>query len=189
MEIKGQQQMPLGVVVERREVEHRWIKHSWTAVAVIPGAAPADPLGSWTRLADGEGWVQYHAGTLPLELFPKETEGYRVNLAQTPPRVFVVLRTGDDMESEHDVVPFLATACPFEAQDYLDSGEEIVEAVVMPPGVVALVESFVTRHHVEETFHKRKRKRWAEQGGGIGRRSSTSPANKPRPGRDGGDHE
>ena len=175
MKVKGQQEVPLGIVVERRAVEHRWIKHSWKPVTVIPGAGPADPMGPWTRLSEGDGWVHYHAGTLSLELFPKETEGYRVNMTQQPPRLFVVLRTGEDMGSDHDVVPFLVTACPFEAQDYLDSGEEIVEPVVMPAGVVALVESFIAEHHVEEAFHKRKRKRWSAQGGGIARRSSAPP--------------
>lgn len=184
MKIKGQKGMALGIVVERREIDHRWVKHRWTPVAVIPGAAPADPLAPWSRLTEGDGWVHYHAGTLMLDLFPGETEGYRVNLAQRPPRLFVVLRTGEDMASRHDVVPFLVTACPFEAQDYQDSGEEIVEAVVMPPGIAALVEGFVAEHHVEEPFHKRKRKRWSEQGSGIGRRSSAAapragPADRP----------
>ena len=181
MRIKGQQSLPLGIVVERREVAHRWVKHSWRPVAVIPGAGAADPLGPWTELGEGEGWRHYHAGTLTLDLFPKETEGYRVNMAQQPPRLFVVLRSGEDMAGadiicDHDVAPFLVTACPFEAQDYLDSGEEIVEAVAMPPGVAALVESFIAEHHVEEAFHKRKRKRWAEQTGGIARRSSVVSA-------------
>ncbi len=177
MEIKGQERVPLGVVVERRDVDNRWIEYSWVAAAVIPGAAAADPQGPWTPLSRGAGWEQFHAGTLPLNLFPKETEGYRVNLAQQPPRLFIVLRTGADMESDHEVVPFLVTACPFEAQDYLDSGEEIVEAVTMPPGVAAVIEAFVAKHHEEEVFHKRKRRRWSEQGGGIGRRSSISSGN------------
>ena len=53
----------------------------------------------------------------------------------------------------------LVTASPYEAQDYADSGEEIVEKVPMPPGLVAWVRDFVERHHVEEEFVKRKRDR------------------------------
>ena len=60
---------------------------------------------------------------------------------------------------DHEVLPFLVTACPYEAQDYLDSGEEQVDVVPMPDGVIAFIQDYVERHHVEEPFHKRKRKR------------------------------
>ena len=61
--------LPLGVVLERREVENRWIKHRWLPVAVLPGAPARDPRGDWRSLETGEGWERFHAGTLPLELF------------------------------------------------------------------------------------------------------------------------
>jgi hypothetical protein len=149
--------LPLGVVLERREVENRWIKHRWLPVAVLPGAPARDPRGDWRSLETGEGWERFHAGTLPLELFRKETEGYRVNLSQTPPRVFVALRSGEEADSDKEYLPFLVTVCPYQAQDYLDSGND-VEAVPMPPGLVAFVQDFVDRHHVDEPFYKRKRK-------------------------------
>ena len=152
-----QESLPLGVVLERRRSDNPWLDHVWRPVAVVSGAAACDPAGDWTELRRGEDWVHYHSGTLPLELFPRETEGYRLNLSQEPPRVFVVLRTGDDDDSAHEVVPFLVTACPYEAQDYLDSGEEIVEPVIMPPDVIAFVQAYVERHHVDEPFRKRKR--------------------------------
>jgi hypothetical protein len=53
--------MPLGVVVERREIVNRWQRHVWRAVAVIPGAPEAV---SWRELRRGESWVRYHAATL-----------------------------------------------------------------------------------------------------------------------------
>jgi len=149
--------LPLGVVLEWKKVEHRWKDHDWRPVAVVPGAGPLDPTGDWLELRSGEGWKHYHCGTLTLELFRKETEGYRLNLSQKPPRIFVVLRTDDDGETGHDVLPFLVTACPYEAQDYLDSGEEIVEAVTMPDAVIAFVQAFIDEHHVDEPFKKRKR--------------------------------
>jgi hypothetical protein len=157
----GQERLPLGIVIERREINHRWQKYAWRAAAVLPGAAEMDPLGPWKELAQGEedgaAWVQYHAGTLPMNLFRKETEGYRVNLSQDPPRVFIVLRNGADAASEHDVVPVAATVCPYEAQDYLDSGDDLVEVVAMPPGLAAYVQDYVERHHKDEPFKKRKR--------------------------------
>lgn len=150
--------LPLGVVIERRQVDHPWKDHDWRPVGVIPGAPELDPRGDWTRLGEGEGWVRYHAGTLALQLFRAETEDYRINLSQEPPRIFVVLRSNSEADVAHDLLPFLVTASPFEAQHYLDSGEEIVEVVPMPPEVLALVRDFVEIHHVEEVFVKRKRK-------------------------------
>ena len=90
-----------------------------------------------------------------------------------------MLRDQEGTGSQHDYAPFLVTACPYEAQDYLDSGDDLVEPVVMPAAVVAFVQGFIDRHHVDEPFHKRKRKRWSEEGGGIGRRSSRLAARAP----------
>lgn len=161
--MRKQESLPLGVVLERRRIDNPWQDYTWKPVAVIPGAGPCDPRGEWPVLAGGKDWAQFHAGTLMLELFRKETEGYKVNLSQQPPRLFVGLRSGEDMDSDHEVVPFLVTACPYEAQDYLDSGEDQVDAVAMPDAVIAFVQDFIDRHHVDEPFRKRKRTR-AESG-------------------------
>src|SRR5690606_37958427 len=69
--------MPLGVVVERREIDNRWQPFAWKAVAVIPGAPPVE---AWRELERGERFVRWHAATLPLELHRAETEAYCVNL-------------------------------------------------------------------------------------------------------------
>jgi hypothetical protein len=165
-----QETLPLGVVLERRRIDNPWTEYSWRPVAVIAGALPRDPLGERILLDQGDDWAHFHSGTLPLELFRRETEGYRLNLSQDPPRLFVVLRTEEEGESAHDVVPFLVTACPYEAQDYLDSGDEIVEAVAMPPELIAFVQSYIDRHHVDEPFKKRKRKRHDSEGEAFSRR-------------------
>ena len=70
------------------------------------------------------------------------------------PSVYVILRVGTG-EAPLDVV--LVTASPYEAQDYTDSGEEIVEKVAMPPALRVLVRDFVDRFYEEEAFVKRKR--------------------------------
>jgi len=168
--VRRQEQLPLGVVLERREVDNPWTDYAWKAVAVIPGAGSLDPRGEWRILESGPDWVRYHAGTLSLELFPKETEGYKVNLSQHPPRVFVGMRSGEDMESSHDLVPFIVTVCPYEAQDYLDSGEEQVEPVAMPDGVIGFLRAFIDQHHVDEPFVKRKRKPADSGDSSFGRR-------------------
>jgi len=143
--------MPVGVVVRKTPGVTKWAKWAWKAVAVLPGAGPAD----WRELRrDGEA-VEYHAGTLPLELFRTDTEAYMTALANDPPSVYVVMRPSEVPERELDLL--LITASAFEAQDYQDSSEEIVEPVPMPMGMIAWVREWVEFHHVEETFVKRRR--------------------------------
>ncbi len=148
-----QESISLGVVVERRDSESPWQDYEWTAVAVIPWAPPVD---EWRVLAEAPGRVRYLAGTLPLELHVKETEGYRLNLATGLPTVFVVLRYDD--EAEAGIVPFLATVSPYEAQNCLDGDEDLVEPVPMPDVVKDWLADFIANYHVDEPFKKRKRK-------------------------------
>jgi hypothetical protein len=141
--------MPLGVVVERRELGNRWQRFAWKPVAVIPGAPP---VGQWRELVRGERFVRWHAATLPLELHRTETEGYRANLSGKVPAIYVGLR--EQPGGEHEYAPFLVTASPYEVAAY---SEEIVDAVPMPDGLLAWVQDFVNRHHVDQPFQKRKR--------------------------------
>lgn len=144
--------MPLGIVLRRTPGVTRWVPWSWTAVAVLPGAGLAD----WRELRrDGE-TVEYHAATLALELHGAETEAYLHGLTAKVPSIYVVMREAED-ESDCPLEVVLATASPYEAQDYTDSGEEIVEKVMMPPGLVAWVRDFVETYHEDEVFVKRKR--------------------------------
>lgn len=163
--------MPLGVVVERREIDHRWQKHSWRPLAVIPGAPAID---AWRELARGDRFVHWHAATLTLELHRTETEGYRANLSGKVPAIFVVLRKVQPSEKTagNDMAPFLVTASPYEAEGYLE-GDDLVEVTPMSEGLIAWVHDFVQRHHVDEPFVKRKRKRAK---GGDGEAKSMAPA-------------
>lgn len=163
--MKQVERMRLGVVVERRRSDHPWQDHGWRPVAVLPGAAE---VAAWRLVAEGPGWQHYHAGTLALELFPKETEAYRINLTAAQPSVYVILRwreTGDGREVE----PFHLTASAEEVQDYLDAGNDVIEAVPMPPVVRRWVEDYVAGHHQPERFEKRERKGWKDVAAGAGR--------------------
>lgn len=154
--------LPLGVVIRRQPGVTRWARWVWRAVAVLPGAGPAD----WHEMRrDGEA-VEYHAATVTLEVHRSLTEGYRVALASNPPCVWVILRP---VPGERGVEVHSVTASAYEAQDHLDSGEEIVEPVPMPPALVAWLSAFVERHHREEEFVKRARREWAEGEKGQGR--------------------
>lgn len=145
------QTMPLGIVLRKSPGVTRWAAWSWSAAAVLPGAGPAD----WRELRrEGES-VEYHAATLSLELHGAETEAYLTGLTAAVPSIYVVMR--EALEGPHPYEVLLATASPYEAQDYTDSGEEIVEKVPMPHGLVAWVRDFVEAHHQEEVFVKRRR--------------------------------
>jgi len=146
--------MPLGVVVERRAIDNPWQRWTWLPVAVIPGAPP---VREWRILREGDDFVQYHAATLPLVLHPKETAAYRQNLSQRRPAIYVGLRALE--AGPHEVSPFLVTASPDEAQAYLDGGEDIIEGVAVPDVLAAWIADFIERHHVEEPFVKRRRRR------------------------------
>lgn len=142
--------MPLGVVVQRLPGVTRWQKYSWAAVAVLPGAQAAD----WRELRrEGEA-VEYHAATRTLEVFHTDTEAYLASLSSRVPAIYVVMRKG---EGSHPLDVLLVTASPYEAQDFADSGELLVEKVPMPEGLVAWLRDFVEAHHQDEVFKKRRR--------------------------------
>ncbi|MEK9752100.1 MAG: DUF3305 domain-containing protein [Rhodospirillaceae bacterium] len=176
------EKLSVGVVIERRDSDNRWLDYTWHPIAVIPGAPPLEDANQWQLMREGEGWSQFLAGTLEIELHRGETEGYRANLSSTPAQVYVVLVKGEEAD-EPDMVPFLVTACPYEAESYTESGEHVVEGVVMPAEIEAWVRTFVDTHHVEQPFRKRKqRKAYDPRKGDFSRRDRGG-----KPG--GGEHE
>ncbi len=145
------QAMPLGVVVRKTPGVTRWAKWCWKAVAVLPGAGQAH----WKLLREEGGVQEFHAATVMLELHGAECEAYLSGLADKVPAIYVVMRSKNDPLDPLDVL--VATASPFEAQDYTDNGEDIVEKVPMPEGLVAWVRDFADKYYEEEVFVKRRR--------------------------------
>lgn len=143
--------MPVGIVVRKTPGVTRWAKWSWRVVAVLPGAGPA----KWRELRREGEVVEYHAATLNLDLWSSDTEAYLTGLAAKTPSLIVVLRDAPDADIPFE--PAIVTASPYEGQDYLDSGEGLIEAVPMPLGMIGWIMDFVQEHHVEEVFIKRKR--------------------------------
>lgn len=142
--------MPLGIVIRRVPGVTRWVQHVWKAVAVLPGAGEA----RWKELRRDGDTIEYHAATLTLELHRTDTEAYLHGLSAKVPSIYVVMR---DSETDDPLDMVLATASPYEAQDYADTGEELVEKVPMPEGLVAWIRDFVELHHEDEVFVKRRR--------------------------------
>jgi hypothetical protein len=120
---------------------------------VLPGAKSAD----WKVLRTEGDVTEFHAATLPLTLYVSDAEAYEHELQARTPCVYAVLRpTGHNRDMPWSVA--LVTASPYEAQDYCDSAEELVEKIPMSDGLLAWIKDFVDTHYEEEVFVKRQRK-------------------------------
>ena len=161
--------MQMGVVVERRPVANPWADDQYLPAGILPHAAPADWLALPAEADDAAGVKRWHAATVPVELHRTDSEAYLENLNTDRPSVYVVLRPSEDPDDAHEVRVICATLSPYEAQDFLDGGADIVEPVPMPPQVAAWVQAFVARHHKETPFKKRKRKPHTAEEPGFGK--------------------
>jgi Protein of unknown function (DUF3305) len=145
--------IPVGVVVERRKATSQWVDIVWRPVAVLGGLPDAAP---WTPLA-GDGETEtFYAGGAEIELYRSEADNYRRNLVSAAPAVWVALQeTGGDPAYAVAAV----TADPAEGEGLTESGQGIIEAVVMPDPVRQTIAAFVAEHHVDRVFKKRTRDR------------------------------
>lgn len=148
---------PVGVIAERRVIDHPWQDHTWSAVAVLPGA-PEMAIG--TRLAGDDRNGQFYIGRADIVLATTETTGYRDNLVNPPPRLWVVAHPG--VEHPHLVA---VTADPMEGEAHTEAADNLVWPVEMPPEIAGMIAEFVDANHVERVFVKRKRKRAEESRG------------------------
>lgn len=167
------QAIPVGVVIRKSPGVTRWAKWAWRVVDVLAGA----PDAQWTVLRQEDDVTDYHAGTLPLELYVSDTEAYVHELQTRDPSLYIVL-SPDVSSREFPWKVTLVTASPYEGQDYCDSDEVMVERIAMPEGMKAWIGDYISRHHEEEAFVKRKRKNMrvddVEDGIGDPRISQTS---------------
>ncbi len=144
----------VGVILERRPARSRWAEHVWRVVDLLDGAASVEPFTRLTILEDGR--ERYFAGNTKLTLHRTETDAYRTNLTGDC-ALYAALRP--DETGRHPFVLHQVTASPHDACILLDSGEEMVEAVPMPPAILAWVKAFCAEHHKEKPFVKRPRGR------------------------------
>ncbi len=146
--------LPVAVLAERRPAVTAWAEWTWQAVEVLEEAPAVPP---WTLLREAAGRSLFFAGTAEVALHPTDTANYRDNLAADPPLVWVVLRQSEATPT--GLALFAVTVDPGEAQIFADAGDDLLESLPMPPGLRAATAAFVERHHVERTFHKRRRDR------------------------------
>lgn len=161
--------IPLCVILARKNIQSVWSDYVWEPVGVVLDA----PKGVHGKIRqEGKSWTHYFMECEPLELHRKDAPAYIESLAQeNGGSLWVVLGEEDDVEEPLPYYVQLVTASPYEAQDYLDSGELIVEVVEMPQLLRAFIKDYVERCPDEETFIKRKQKRKFHQEHTFGQQS------------------
>jgi hypothetical protein len=153
----------VGVVVERRKAASPWIDFTWRPVSVLVGSPAASP---WTPLSQDRESATFFAGAADIELHRTETGNYRDNLGSETPLLWVALRpTG--VEPPYEL--FAVTADPAEGEAMTETGGDLVDVVAMPEAVRTQIAEFISVHHVERPFYKRKR--GAADPGALARRT------------------
>jgi len=144
----------VGVIAEKRKSTSQWADDYWIPTAVIDSHVHQQP-GELMRQTDNASI--YFMGFSEIYCHATETEAYVHNFESRVPAVYVVLRHDD--EGEHPLPWYVhaVTVSPYEAQDYSDSSEDIIERVHMPVSIAEAVMNFTDLHHVDVPFKKRKR--------------------------------
>lgn len=150
-------EMIVGLVVERWAAASTWGSVTWRPSMVF--ACPPD-AAAWTPLGGTADRDLFYSGPQTIHLYSTETGNYRDNLETGAPLLWVVLRPlGDQPPLEVVAV----TADPSEGEAFTEPGQDVVETVVMPPEIAAIVAQFIADHHVERIFEKRKRNKTAQK--------------------------
>lgn len=140
------------VVAERRQSGNPWQSEQWTVAAVQSGRPQTEP---WTELTRGRGWTRYFLGCTEIQLFRTETENYLFNIEGAFPAIYVILRRG----GANGVELLGATVDPGEIDAHSDAGDDLIEALPLPPDIAARMRAFIAAHHKEQPFLKRRRDR------------------------------
>jgi hypothetical protein len=160
--------IPVGVVVERCKADSPWVDYTWSVIDILPGEVAAAP---WTPVGLKDATNKFYAGAASIQLYRTEVANYRDNLTSGTPSLWAVLRaTGGNPPYTLQMV----TADPAEGEAATEAGDDLVEAVRMPPSICRLLEAFVAEHDVERPFIKRQR----DKAGLGGRRARTRSDNE-----------
>jgi hypothetical protein len=141
----------VGVFVERRKARSMWVDCLWRPVTVLAGIPPLAP---WTPLGTEAETSLLYAGEAVIELHRTETTNYRDNLASGAPTLWVAM---SPTASDPPYQLLAVTADPAEGEAFTDAGNNLVEAVPMPPDIAEIIGKFVAEHHVDRPFIKRQR--------------------------------
>ena len=162
-----------------RQIDHPWQEYAWRPVSVFLNAPE---VGEWRELRRDATSTHYHAATLPLELHPKETIGYR---GQPRRRQAAGLRRAAARRRQRPSPSrsALVTASPYDAEVYGYDVATRSSGRCHARAADRAVEAFVAEHHVEEPFVKRQRqKHHREEEHKFGQEpiAGAAPAQRPR---------
>jgi hypothetical protein len=138
-------------MVERRKAESMWVDFLWRPISVFVGSPSVAP---WTALDTESEMTIFYAGQAEIELHRTETSNYRDNVASGAPALWVALHPAAGGQP-YEILA--VTADPAEGEAFTDAGNYLVEAVPMPSEVVQAIVQFLSEHHVERPFVKRRR--------------------------------
>jgi hypothetical protein len=143
---------PVAVTMQRVPLANRWVDERWEAIAVeLAEESPGDPV----CIDDAAAGTRWRFPGLFVELHPVEAEGYYLNASTAEPKVFVLWRMQEG-GTQPAARPLIVTLSYHEAARFLDAGEQ-VDAVPIPPPLLAEMERFVVTHYKGEPRKKAKR--------------------------------
>ncbi len=154
--------LTVGVIVERRKAKTPWQDFVWQPVEVVTLVPPLEP---WSVMREEGTTTRFFAGRFTMELHPRETVSYKMNLDSDAPSLYVVLR--EDSGAPQGVALILASPSPAEAEAYMEGGMATVDKVPMDDEITAWLAAYVETFHVEEQFRKRKRGRDKPRSGSV----------------------
>jgi hypothetical protein len=108
-------QLPIAVVMERRQPVHPWDRARWHPVAALPWQETRRAVHPIRTAPDRETCVM---SGLSLELRPDENDGYFENWVAPEPKVFILWH-----EDDGDATPVAASVSYSEGARMLDSGD------------------------------------------------------------------
>ncbi len=149
---------PVHVLMRRRTLANRWTSEAWAPHAVEIAGSPGDDVEvvavAPVLVADSPAGAFWRFAGFALELHPSEAEGYYLNVREPEPKVFIMWRRDDALAPP--VYPVKVTVSYNEAARMLDGGE-LVDAVPMPPEILAWVAPFVESNYRPEPRRKVRR--------------------------------
>ena len=146
---------PVAVIFQRTPLANKWASERWEPLAVQPSLDEAAAVPLPERLADVGGAARWRFGGHALELHRSEGEGYYLNITAPAPKVFVMWRMKDE-GGDPPVFPVVVTVSYNEAARMLDGGEQ-VDAVPLPPEILAWMQPFVAANYTPEARRKLRR--------------------------------
>lgn len=150
----------VGVIAEKRKARSEWAEDYWVPTAIIEGHVHHKPGEMMRQTETG---TMYFMGFSEIYCHAKEAEAYVHNFESEIPAIYIILRPDD--EDEHPLPWYVhtVTVSPYEAQDFADSSEEIIERVAMPMSIATALMDFTDTHHEDVPFKKRKRQNFKEE--------------------------